>query len=266
MGAILNNERKVAFRAALEAGKFIQSRVGDIKQIDYKSAFNLVTDVDKASEEMILKIILGEFPDDQIVAEESGISQKKSKRIWYIDPVDGTTNFAHSYPFFAVSIGLEVDGVRTLGVVYNPSADEMFWALKGEGARLNDQPIIVSSIETLETSLLATGFPPNTAEAEHANMEQFKRLTGLSHGVRRDGSAALDLCFVACGRLDGFWERKLSPWDIAAGSLIVEEAGGTVSDFHKGPLSLERGNILATNGLVHNEIIEALDDKLIPQF
>jgi myo-inositol-1(or 4)-monophosphatase len=254
----LKKEKETAFQAALKAGKLIAERRGDIKTVDYKSAFNLVTDVDKASEKLIIEVIRADFPDDEILAEESGASKEKSKRRWLIDPVDGTTNFAHSYPFFCVSIALEKDGQRLLGVVYNPIANELFWAQLGEGAWLNDKTISVSKVNKLDESLLATGFPPDTAAAHQTNMEHFQKLTNVSHGVRRDGSAALDLCFVACGRLDGFWERKLAPWDIGAGSLIVEEAGGKVSDLANGQLNMQNGHILATNGLIHDEMVAAL--------
>jgi myo-inositol-1(or 4)-monophosphatase len=252
----VSKAKKAAFNAALEAGKYIKERLGNIKCIDYKGAFNIVTDVDKASEAMILEILKSDFPDDSYLAEEGGGHEaKKSDRRWYVDPLDGTTNFTHSYPFFCVSIGLEEAGKMILGVVYNPIANELFYAERGQGAFLNDEPIRVSAIAELGHSLLATGFPPDTGNAPHNNMLPFTTLTTLSHGVRRDGSAALDLCFVACGRLEGFWELKLAPWDIAAGSLIVEEAGGRVSDLVNGPLDMPTGHILATNKLIHDEVI-----------
>ncbi|HEY9677046.1 MAG TPA: inositol monophosphatase family protein [Drouetiella sp.] len=259
----ISKAKKVAFTAALEAGKFIKERVGKIKQIDYKGAFNLVTDVDKASERMILETLRSEFPDDSYVAEEGGGNEAKTnQRRWYVDPLDGTTNFTHSYPFFCVSIGMEEAGKMMLGVVYNPIADELFVAERGQGAYLNDEKISVSKIGELGHSLLATGFPPDTGNSDvpYNNMVPFTTLTNLSHGVRRDGSAALDLCFVACGRLDGFWELKLSPWDIAAGSLIVEEAGGSVSDLSNGPLDMPTGHILATNKLIHEEVVGVMKD------
>jgi myo-inositol-1(or 4)-monophosphatase len=252
----ISKAKNTAFNAALEAGKYIKERLGNIKQIDYKGAFNIVTDVDKASEKMILEILKSDFPDDSYVAEEGGgLEATKTNRRWYIDPLDGTTNFTHAYPFFCVSIGMEEAGQMMLGVVYNPISDELFYAERGGGAFLNDEPIHVSVIAELGNSLLATGFPPDTGNAPRNNMAPFTTLTTLSHGVRRDGSAALDLCFVACGRLDGFWELKLAPWDIAAGSLIVEEAGGRVSDLVNGPLDMSTGHILATNKLIHDEVI-----------
>ncbi len=249
---------KVAREAALRAGELQKSRLGKIKSLDYKSAFNIVTDVDKASEALIIETLTQEFPDACFLAEESGESGSKSGRRWIIDPLDGTTNFAHSYPFFCVSIACEEDGQVVLGVVYNAVASEMFVARKGQGATLNGEKINVSMRTSLETSLLATGFPPDTLKSVHHNMDSFRAITNMCHGVRRDGSAALDLCFVASGRLDGFWERKLSAWDVAAGALIVEEAGGKVSNLEDGPLDMMSGHILATNGKIHEEVVKAL--------
>jgi myo-inositol-1(or 4)-monophosphatase len=256
----LTDRKAAAQIAAREAGKIILEKLGRIK-IDYKSAFNLVTDADKAAEAKILEILTGQFPEDEVLAEESGENmgaKGKSRRRWLIDPLDGTTNFAHAYPFFCVSIALVENDKRVLGVVYNPTSNEMFLAEAGKGAWLNDERIQVSPITNLEESLLATGFPPSSSNAIENNMEQFKYLTGISHGVRRDGAAALDLCYVACGRLDGFWEQNLAPWDIGAGSLIVEEAGGKISDLKGATLNLEEGNIVATNQLIHEEVIESL--------
>ncbi len=254
----MEKERKVAFRAALEAGALLKERLGNLTSIDYKGAFNLVTDVDKAAEILILDILRSEFPDDTYIAEESGKTQGEVKRRWLIDPLDGTTNYAHTYPFFSVSIGLEVDGEMALGAVYNPMTDEMFWAVKGGGAWLNDERISVSSTTSLVESLLATGFPPELREAKTKALHEFANMTSVCHGVRRDGSAALDLCFVASGRLDGFWEMKLSSWDVAAGSLIVTEAGGMVSNLEGGKLNIDRGDILATNGKIHKEVFKSL--------
>ena len=250
--------KKIAFKAAQEAGKLLKERLGKIKQVDYKSAFNIVTDVDKASENLILQIIKDAFPEDSFLAEESGMSQVKSNRRWLVDPLDGTTNYTHAYPFFSVSIAFELDGEVTFGTVFNPMSDELFWAEKGSGAFLNDTPIKVSTIDNISSSLLATGFPPDTGANADNNINEFATLTSTSHGVRRDGSAALDLSFVACGRLDGFWETKLSPWDIAAGGLIVEEAGGKLTNLTGKPLQLTSGYILATNGLIHDQVLAAL--------
>jgi myo-inositol-1(or 4)-monophosphatase len=261
----LDKSREIALKAAKEAAKFIASRVGQIRQIDYKSAYNIVTDVDKGSEAIIIEIIRSAFPNHTILAEEGGGQGDKAQankfdptRRWLIDPLDGTTNFTHAYPFFAVSIGLEIDGEMQIGVVLNPTNNELFFAQKGHGAFLNDEPIKVSNIDDLAASLLATGFPADTATSKHRNIEPFTHITNESHGVRRDGSAALDLCFVACGRLDGFWEMKLAPWDVAAGSLIVNEAGGQVSNLENGKLDFGSGHILATNKLIHDQVVAAL--------
>lgn len=254
----MRKEKEVVFEAVKAAGKIQVENLGKITSIDFKSAFNLVTNVDKECEEKILSIISGAFPDDKVLAEESGEKSGERNRRWLIDPLDGTTNYTHAYPFFAVSVGLEVDGEMALGVVYNAVADELFWAIKGEGAFVNDKKLSVSNIKELSGSLLSTGFPPDTRNSGFDNMLEFKTLTNLSHGVRRDGSAALDLCFVAAGRTEGFWEMKLSPWDIGAGSLIVTEAGGTVSNLEGNRLDIDSGHILATNGLIHKEIIGCL--------
>lgn len=257
---ILKTIMNVAREAALKAGELQKSRVGKIKSLDYKSAFNIVTDVDKASEALIISTIQASFPDDGFLAEESGVVNElvAPGRRWIIDPLDGTTNFAHTYPFFAVSIGIEENGVMVGGVVYNCLSNELFAAERGQGATLNDAKISVSTCPALGESLLATGFPPDTTKAARNNMDAYKNLTNASHGVRRDGSAALDLCFVACGRLDGFWELKLAPWDVAAGSLIVTEAGGRVTNLEDGELDMASGHILATNGIIHGEIVKML--------
>lgn len=257
----MSEVEKVALAAALAGGSLLKARVGNIKTVDYKSAYNLVTDVDKASEELIVQTIKATFPEDSFLAEEGGAtSGKLTGRRWIIDPLDGTTNYTHSYPFFCVSIACEVDGVVTHGVVYNPMSGELFRASAGGGAFLNDEPIHVSKRASLDNSLLATGFPPDTVNNIYNNMASFKHITNICHGVRRDGSAALDLSFVACGRLDGFWERKLSAWDVAAGALIVKEAGGTVSNLENGPLDMMSGHILASNGQIHTQIVKALEE------
>lgn len=254
----MDQVKEVAIRAARTAGAILRERLGKIKNIDYKSAFNIVTDVDKESERQIIAIIKQHFPNDRILAEETGAHEASSTRRWLIDPLDGTTNYAHSYPFFCVSIGFEDAGEPLLGVVYNPISDELFWAQKGKGAYVNDHAIHVSKSATLATSLCVTGFPADSAATKLNNLEQFARVTDLTHGVRRDGSAALDLSFVACGRVDGFWELKLAPWDLAAGTVIVREAGGAVTNLTGGTFDISTGHVLATNGLIHDELIGAL--------
>lgn len=258
-----NKLRQVAERAAREAGKIQIEGLGKTRTINYKSAYNLVTDIDKACEVKVIEVIHQEFPDDDILAEEgTGSSDGRSDAVgrahyrkWIIDPLDGTTNYAHGYPFFAVSIAVEEEGSIVAGVVYNPISDELFCAQSGSGAFCNNQPIRVSNTAALEQSLLATGFPYDTMEANDDNMLRFSTLTDQCQGVRRDGSASLDLCFVACGRLDGFWETGLSPWDTAAGNLIVTEAGGTVSDLTGEEFDLQSGKVLASNGQIHDELL-----------
>jgi len=250
--------KEVAFKAAREAGAILMERLGKI-HIDYKSAFNLVTEADKQSEQHVISIIRQRFPDDQILAEETGAHQTSSTRRWIIDPLDGTTNYAHTYPFFSVSIGFEDKGEVLFGVVFNPSTDELFWAEKGKGAYLNDRPIAVSANSTLNVSLLATGFPPDTRVAPVTNMDEFVHITDISHGVRRDASAALDLSFVASGRLDGFWELKLAPWDLAAGTLLVREAGGTITNALGGKFDMVEGSVVATNSKIHDELVRELN-------
>ncbi len=256
----MTKEREVAIKAARAAGELILKRVGDVGKIDYKGAFNLVTEVDKAAEEIILGILRSEFPNDEILAEESGASGgKTTKRRWLIDPIDGTTNFAHSYPLFCTSIGLEEAGEFVLGVVFNPVAKELFWAETGAGAWLNDKQIKVSKINSLSESLLATGFHSSSRAGDPANREMFIHITDTTHGVRRDGSAALDMCFVACGRTEGFWESQIALWDIGAGTVIVREAGGSVTDLQGKSLNTlnTRVSIVASNKLIHKELTDA---------
>ena len=245
-------------KAAEAAGAILKEKLGRLTNIDYKGAFNIVTDADKASEAAIIKIIRLQFPDHQILGEESGSHQGSASRRWLIDPLDGTTNYAHCYPFFCVSIGFEDEGHMVFGLVLNPVSGECFHAERGRGAYIGQTQIRPSRTASLAASLLATGFPPDTKNTRFSNISEFHRLTDLCHGVRRDGSAALDLCFVAAGRLDAFWEFKLAPWDLAAGTLIVQEAGGTVSSPCGGDFELNSGHVLASNGLVHEEIIAAL--------
>lgn len=253
--------RATALKAAEAAGNILREKIGKLGNIDYKSAFNIVTEADKASEDEIIRIIRQQFPDHQILGEESGAHTSNSKQRWLVDPLDGTTNYAHAYPFFCISIGFEDDGKLVFGLVYNPINNELFIAERGKGAFLNERKITCSKVASLSESLLATGFPPDTRHAKLSNMREFQTLTDLCHGVRRDGSAALDLCFVAAGRLDGFWEFKLSPWDLAAGIIIIEEAGGKVTSPEGGAFELNSGHVLASNALIHNEMVNALQNR-----
>ena len=250
----------VAREAALEAGKFLKYNLGKVKHIERKlgQETNLVTEIDKASEAMIIKKIKQHYPSHDILAEESGDHKLKSEYRWVIDPLDGTTNYTHALPIFSVSIGVEFNGSIVAGAIYDPNTDEMFTAEKGNGAYLNGKRIHVSSCDTLINSLLVTGFPYNVKENPGKVVEHFVNLLMEGQGVRRLGSAAIDLAYVAAGRLDGFWEVFLNPWDKAAGILLVQEAGGTVSDFKNAPGNIYDKNTLATNGKIHQQMIAVL--------
>jgi myo-inositol-1(or 4)-monophosphatase len=249
----------VAHRAATRAGALLRARYGERLATSTKSsAVDLVTEVDHAAERLILGEILQAFPDHGVVAEESPARQGPSAYTWYVDPLDGTTNFAHGYPQFAVSIALARGDDLVLGLVHDPMRAETFTAVRGEGARLNGAPIAVSDTGELGRALLATGFPPDRRERAAFYLAFVRVVLERGQCVRRAGSAALDLCYVACGRLDGFWESKLHPWDIAAGRVIVEEAGGRVTDFRGGPHDISGHETAASNGRVHPELLAAL--------
>jgi len=250
----------IATEAALAAGSLILDLWGNLESIEEKGlAGNLVTEADKKAEQTILAILRRHFPDHSLLAEESGhFGEAESEYLWAIDPLDGTTNFAHSYPIACVSIGLLVKGIPTVGVVYNPFRQELFRAAKGLGATLNRRPICVSQTADLSKSLLVSGFAYDRTETADTNYPEFCYLTHLTQGVRRSGSAALDLTDVACGRLDGYWERGIKPWDIAAGLVILEEAGGKVTAYDGSPLIIESGRILGTNGVIHADLSQSL--------
>ncbi|MEL7038434.1 MAG: inositol monophosphatase family protein [Cyanobacteria bacterium J06592_8] len=250
----------IATLAAEAGGAVLQSYLGNLKNIQEKGrSGDLVTEADKASEVAVLDILKRHVPDHAILTEESGeLGNQDSSFLWAIDPLDGTTNFAHQYPFFSTSIGLIIDGVPTVGAVFDPWRGELFRAAKGLGATRNRQPIQVSTADRLSNSLLVTGFAYDRRETSDNNYAEFAHLTHLTQGVRRGGSAALDLSYVACGRFDGYWERGLSPWDIAAGIAIVREAGGKVTAYDSSPLDLKSGRILATNGHLHASLSQAL--------
>ena len=259
--------KKIAVEAALKGGEILSKHRGKVKNIGYKDEVNLVTEVDKISEEAILQIIKKNFPDHAILTEESEEfipEGKKSKLIhkWIIDPLDGTTNYAHGLPIYCVSVALEENGKIILGVVYNPNLDELFVAEKDKGAFLSwgktKRRISVSQATQLSKSLLATGFPYDIRISKINNLDHFANFYKKAQAVRRGGSAVLDLCYLAMGRFDGFWELKLSPWDTAAGSLMVEEAGGEVTDFLGGPFNTYSKEILASNGKIHQQMIEVL--------
>ena len=243
---------------AREAGDLLRGRLHDRHFIQYKGEINLVTEADRLSELLIVERIRWEFPMHDILTEESPETTNGSDFRWIIDPLDGTTNYAHGYPVFCVSIALEVTGVIMLGVVYNPMLDELFTAERGAGAFLNGKRLTVSRTETLSRSLLATGFPYDIREDRNNNINYFEVMALSAQAVRRAGSAALDLAYLAAGRFDGFWELKLMPWDTAAGWLLVEEAGGGVTDLCGDPYHLHSRNMLASNSLIHAEMVRIL--------
>ncbi|MDY6939577.1 MAG: inositol monophosphatase family protein [Cyanobacteriota bacterium] len=246
----------IATEAAMTAGAVLQSHWGKLESIEEKGRpGDLVTNADKAAEAVILEVLRRHLPDHAILAEESGaLGKQQSKYLWAIDPLDGTTNYAHQFPFFATSIGLLIEGVPSVGVVFNPFNQELFRGATGLGATYNRQPIRVSSARELANSLLVTGFAYDRRETPDNNYAEFCHLTHLTQGVRRSGSASMDLAYVACGRLDGYWERGLSPWDITAGIVLVREAGGSATAYDGGPFDLNSGRILATNGAIHDAL------------
>jgi myo-inositol-1(or 4)-monophosphatase len=251
----------IATEAALAAGALLQGYLGKLEDaiIEKGRPGDLVTAADKASEELILEVLRRHFPEHSILAEESGkIGNQENEYLWAIDPLDGTTNYAHQYPFFAVSIGLLINGVPQVGVIYDPLHDELFRAATGLGATRNRHPIKVSQTSELSKSLLVTGFAYDRRETSDNNYAEFCHLTHLTQGVRRSGSAALDLAHVACGRVDGYWERGLSPWDIVAGIILLQEAGGILTAYDGTLLKIDSGRILATNGYIHNNLSREL--------
>ena len=250
-----------AVEISREAGALLAQLSKQPHEITYKRPSDLVTEADKRSEALILERLRAHFPKHAIVAEESGAQKTGSDYCWYVDPLDGTTNFAHGFPVFSVSLGLSYRDEVICGVVYDPMRDELFTAERGGGAYLNNRRLHASKIASLSESLLSTGFPP-FANNHELNIQYYYRFTQLSHGVRRAGSAALDLCYVASGRFEGFWELKLNPWDKAAGSLMVLEAGGQISDLHGGPFNLLADEIFVSNGLVHEEMIKVFNEVM----
>lgn len=250
---------ETAVEAALRGGEILLSRFGSSNNVRFKDTINIVTEADIMSEGAVVGVIRERYPDHQIMAEEGVAEEGRSDHKWIIDPLDGTTNYAHGYPVFCISIALEVSGDVVAGVVYNPILKELFRAEKGKGAYLNDKRIKVSSTGRLIDSLLSTGFPYLRMKGGPTNLDYLGKALMNCQEVRRDGSAALDLCYVAAGRFDGFWELLLKPWDDAAGMLMITEAGGRVTDLKGGPYSIYSDEILATNGLIHDELIGVLN-------
>lgn len=253
--------KELAISAAMQAGKIIRENIGKITadDVEDKRPFDYVTDIDKACEQLIIDSIKQNFPGHEILAEESGKNRNTNNYRWIIDPLDGTTNFIHGFPHSSISIALKHQDDIILGVIYDPYRDELYYAEKNHGAYCNNRPIQVSRQSNVTNCLIATGFP---FKSRHLLKQYWKVLSAIFmevSGIRRTGSAALDLAYVACGRFDGFWEMKLKPWDTAAGKLLVEEAGGKATDFSGKEFELENESILASNGLIHDEMVRTLN-------
>jgi len=254
---------QAAIEASKRAGIYLMDVLDRQREIRMKGDVDIVTDADKGAERIIHEIISKEYPEDQFMAEEGTSNKSSSDLLWVVDPLDGTTNYAHRFPVFCVSIALVKDGIPQLGCIYNPNLDELFTSHRGEGAFLNDEPIKVSSTNQLISSLLATGFPYDIRESKADNMNNFYAFyKNNAQAVRRAGSAAIDLAYTACGRFDGYWEMKLHPWDMAAGILLVEEAGGKITDFAGAPVDLFKGEVLASNGIIHEQMQQVLKQTL----
>lgn len=247
--------KSTLLKALQDAGSLVKESLFEGAKVSKKSEISLVTEIDHEAERLIIDLIKKEHPGHAILAEESEPSGQAEER-WIIDPIDGTTNFVHTFPFSAVSIAYEENGVLKMGGVFEPFHDELFFAEKGKGAFLNGVPITISKTKTLSESLLATGFPYDRKARLDEYLKVLKAFLLRIQGIRRMGSAALDLCHVACGRFDGYWESSLCPWDIAAGALILQEAGGLISDYSGNAFSIHGSETLATNGLIHNEMLE----------
>ncbi|MBM4127507.1 MAG: inositol monophosphatase [Nitrospira sp.] len=252
---------ETAIDAGRAAGKLLLEYARSGFRVRYKNPINLVTDADHAAEQLIISHIRARFPMHRFLAEEQGrVEPSPSPYLWVIDPLDGTTNFAHGYPAYCVSIGLEYQGRCILGVVVDPSRDELFTATEGSGAQLNGQSISVSETSILDASLLVTGFAYDIRETARNNLDHFAKFALKAQGLRRTGSAALDLCYVAAGRFDGFWEVRLSPWDMAAGSVIVRQANGRLTDFSGAELSIYGQELVASNGHIHQAMLAVLHE------
>jgi myo-inositol-1(or 4)-monophosphatase len=248
----------VATEAVLEAGAIQKERYGREFEIRKKGVIDLVTEVDRTCEDAILRRLRSAFPEDDIITEESLLEQTGSRYVWFVDPLDGTTNFAHGYPFFCTSVALTVDGVAVAGAVYDALKDELFTAERGAGAHLNGRRLGVSSESDLLQSLLVTGFPYDLRDDLQAKLRLFNRFMGHARAIRRDGAAALDLCYVAAGRADGFWEERLQPWDMMAGIVMIEEAGGVITRFDGSPLGLSADQIVAAGPALHSAMLQVL--------
>lgn len=253
--------KRAGIAAAYKGGNVLRSHYGKLARVDKKGDIDLLTEADTESEEVIIETIKTLFPDHAILAEESGWNIGEADHQWFIDPLDGTTNFAHELGLFSISIAFALNGETVVGIVLIPESGEMFTAVRDSGAELNGRPISVSTAKTVSESLLITGFPYDLMAVLNPLMTRFANCLKASQGVRRLGSAAIDLCFVACGRFDGFWEQNLKPWDTAAGEFIAREAGAIITDFSNKPFSINKKEILATNGYIHNEMLSLLQIK-----
>ena len=244
-----------AVNLARDAGNLLKEKFNSKHEVHYKGEINLVTEADKMSENLIITSIKSSFPDHGILSEESPAQNSQAMLRWIIDPLDGTTNYAHGYPVFCVSIALENEGVIVLGVIYDPLREDTFVAVRGSGAYLNGKKLKVSPTATLSRSLLATGFPYDIRMSKDNNLNYFNLMAVEAQAIRRAGAAALDIAYLAAGRFDGFWELKLMPWDVAAGCLMVEESGGVISDMSGGQWDISSPNVLVSNGLIHEQMI-----------
>ncbi len=253
-----NDTRRIAEAAVREAGRFLAGNLPRRGEIQYKGEVDLVTTSDTRAQEIVFDRLSKTFPEDGFLAEEGLSREGRSDCRWIVDPLDGTTNFAHTFPVFCVSVARECRGRIVLGLVYDPMREELFRAEADGGAFLNDRPIRVSEVNELGKSILATGFPYDVRRNPVNNLDHWGHFLVRAQAVRRCGSAALVLCYVACGRFDGFWELRLNPWDVAAGALIVRASGGTVTDFSGGDFGIGEGEITASNGAIHREMIEVL--------
>jgi myo-inositol-1(or 4)-monophosphatase len=249
-----------AIEAVVKAGELQMAGFGRDIQVDKKGTIDLVTEVDVAVERMVRALIAERFPDHSILAEElGGAAAAPTGPCWVFDPIDGTTNYAHGLPIFCASLAFEIDGIAEIGAIYDPTRKELFTAERGGGAYLNGRPLRVSSADTLVDALLVTGFPYDVHQRVDEIVGLFGAFVGRARAVRRLGSAALDLCYVAAGRMDGFWESDLKPWDIAAGALVVAEAGGRVTTLAGDPFQSRSGQVLATNGRLHDAMVEVIE-------
>jgi myo-inositol-1(or 4)-monophosphatase len=262
VASYLETAADIAREAGALLARLFERRIG----FELKGDFDLVTEADRASEKLVVERLRAQFPHHAVIGEEGGEHTGGSSDYrWYVDPLDGTTNFAHGYPAFNVTLGLEQAGRMVAGVIFDPIRSELFAAERGGGAYLNNHRIHVSKAASLDSSLLATGFPSFKRHLS-INVHFFHQAAMVTHGIRRSGSAAIDLAYVACGRLDGFWEFGLNPWDMAAGVLLVEEAGGRVSDMRGEPLSLRGPHMTATNGAIHSELLELFGDVFAAKY